>query len=588
VERKSSPTVVMGIPKLFRWLTDQYPTINQRISDGLPGKIVDNFYLDMNGIIHMSTHNNNDNLVKLDERAMFQRIFTYTDRLYKIVKPQRVMYLAVDGVAPRAKMNQQRARRFRSAKEQEQLVVELQAQGKKNTLEKEETFDSNCITPGTEFMFKLSVAFQKWIEFKMENDPFWKNQARVVFSGPEVPGEGEHKIMDYIRAARETEEDWRQNMSHVMYGLDADLIMLSLVSHEPDFSLLREKMSVRHGRKGKPKDPLRYTRNDFEFLQINMLREMLHLQFRSLNKQLSFEYNLERIIDDFVFICMFVGNDFLPNMPHLDIKDGALNFMMSVYKNMLPELGGYLTDKSKIHRSRFELFVAEISRREPLYFRQRGRIEEDEGFMDPHGYKDYYYQVKPGFSPEDHQSRQDLVNSYIEGLYWVLQYYHDGCQSWDWYFPHHYAPLASDLRNLAPRKIGFPRGKPVTPMMQLLIVLPAQSGMQLPVVYRNLMVDPDSPLIKFFPDDFGTDANGKQNSWEAVVLIPFIDLPVMIEALCKIDHRLELTPIERRRNVMGKEHDFRLPMHAPQSKEEEEEDPSEELARRERSEERVE
>jgi 5'-3' exoribonuclease 1 len=61
-------------------------------------------------------------------------------------------------------------------------------------------FDSNCITPGTEFMQRLGVAFRKWIEFKMEVDPFWRsNSARVVFSGPDVPGEGEHKIMDYIR-----------------------------------------------------------------------------------------------------------------------------------------------------------------------------------------------------------------------------------------------------------------------------------------------------------------------------------------------------------------------------------------------------
>jgi 5'-3' exoribonuclease 1 len=60
-------------------------------------------------------------------------------------------------------------------------------------------FDSNCITPGTEFMDRLGKAFRSWIEFKMETDPFWKHGARVVFSGPDVPGEGEHKIMDYIR-----------------------------------------------------------------------------------------------------------------------------------------------------------------------------------------------------------------------------------------------------------------------------------------------------------------------------------------------------------------------------------------------------
>ena len=64
----------------------------------------------MNGIIHQCTHANSDELVILDEKAMLQKIFTYTDRLYKIVKPRRMFYLAVDGVAPRAKQNQQRSR----------------------------------------------------------------------------------------------------------------------------------------------------------------------------------------------------------------------------------------------------------------------------------------------------------------------------------------------------------------------------------------------------------------------------------------------------------------------------------------------
>ena len=103
---------------------------------------------------------------------MLQRIFTYTDRIYKLVQPRRTFYLAVDGVAPRAKMNQQRSRRFRSSKEQEQLLAEQLARTG-DLIDENERFDSNCITPGTDFMYKLGLAFQKWIEFKVENDPFW-------------------------------------------------------------------------------------------------------------------------------------------------------------------------------------------------------------------------------------------------------------------------------------------------------------------------------------------------------------------------------------------------------------------------------
>jgi 5'-3' exoribonuclease 1 len=113
-------TALGGIPKLFRWLTDQYPAVNKRISEGLSAQSddVDCLYLDMNGIIHTCTHGNADGVILLDEKGMLQRIFTYTDRIFKLVNPTKMFYMAVDGVAPRAKMNQQRSRRFRSSKEQ--------------------------------------------------------------------------------------------------------------------------------------------------------------------------------------------------------------------------------------------------------------------------------------------------------------------------------------------------------------------------------------------------------------------------------------------------------------------------------------
>jgi hypothetical protein len=68
------------------------------------------------------------------------------------------------------------------------------------------------------------------------------------------------------------------------------------------------------------------------------------------------------------------------------------------------------------------------------------------------------------------------VQSYLEGLYWVLIYYHKGCGSWTWYYPYLYAPLASDLVNLASIEVKFEAGRPFTPLLQLLSVLPPQSG----------------------------------------------------------------------------------------------------------------
>jgi hypothetical protein len=99
--RRSGSTALFGIPKMFRWLTDQYPNIlNRRLGSATSIPPIDNFYLDMNGIIHPCTHGNNeDEITILDETEMFKKIFGYVDRLYKIVQPKKVLYLAVDGVS---------------------------------------------------------------------------------------------------------------------------------------------------------------------------------------------------------------------------------------------------------------------------------------------------------------------------------------------------------------------------------------------------------------------------------------------------------------------------------------------------------
>jgi len=661
-------TALCGIPKMFRWLTDQYPDIlnSQLEQQGLRADLqVDNFYLDMNGIIHPCTHGNNESeFVVLDETAMFKKIFLYVDRyvrtecvdvcsltsysrLYKLVRPSKVLYLAVDGVAPRAKMNQQRSRRFRSAKEAEQLASELLAQGKQ--LPDAKPFDSNCITPGTDFMLKLSLAMQKWVAYKMETDPFWKGGADVIVSGPDVPGEGEHKVMDFIRAAQQPDSHYsarhyQPNYTHVLYGLDADLIMLGLVTHEPKFMLLREKMSVVMAGRGrnkyrKKKDMLEYTENDFEVLELSTLRQMLAVQFRPFadGDILDVPFDLERIISDFVFMCTLVGNDFVTHCPHLEIDGGALSLMMGTYSDLLGEWGGYLTDKEKIHPQRFEEFMYNLAVFEAEHFAKRAYNENEAGWklsteneddkddfygtfysgnptpecakaankkggkepeekevpMAPTGnrayrrqhpdsmarsYRDFYYEQKLGWKPQDRCRtlfrRRAHVRDYLEALHWNMNYYHNGCMSWDFYFPHLYSPLATDIVNLAefygePDELGFcafdfDLGTPFPSLAQLLSVLPPQSAKLLPKPLGELMVHPASPLLEYYPPDFQSDPNGKRQAWEAVVQIPFIEAGILLDTVNGIlkadaDGKELLTNGERRRNQPGKEHIFEAP-----------------------------
>jgi len=671
----SSSTALFGIPKMFRWLTDQYPNIlNRRLGSAQSIPPIDNFYLDMNGIIHPCTHGNNeDEITILDETEMFKKIFGYVDRLYKIVQPKKVLYLAVDGVAPRAKMNQQRSRRFRSSKEAETLAAKILARD--GALPERDAFDSNCITPGTDFMLKLGLAMRKWIEYKQATDPVWKNGCDVVVSGPDVPGEGEHKVMDYIRETKAlydpenpsaSHPHWSPDLTHVLYGLDADLIMLGLATHEPHFLLLREKMSVVMAGRGrhkhrKKKEMLDYTRDDFELLEIAALRQMFMIQFRKFadSGRLNVEYDVNRVIDDFIFVCMFVGNDFLPHVPHMEIDNGALSLMLNNYIDLLPEWGGYLTDKGAIHPARLENFFYNLAVFEEEHFRRRAYEENEPGWglgteneqekddvyggwygdtptpklakkankklvvetnvfpingdnegedslseldkaiksemekksKKPHprdasrSYREFYYESKLGISPlatkrsEAQRDRRAISRDYLEGLHWNLNYYHKGCCSWGWYFPHLYGPLSTDMVNLSEfygdgdedidvkdndgfREFNMDNTEPFPSLAQLLSVLPPQSANLLPPVLGELMTEPSSPLAPYYPADFETDPNGKRQEWEAIVKIPFIDgeqLLGVVNGILDADEKAEsglMSNAERRRNLKGTSHTF--------------------------------
>lgn len=387
----------MGVPKFYRWISERYPKINQVITDAALLPEFDHLYLDMNGIIHGCTHPNHMDVSDvLSEKDMMLGIMHYLDRIItQIVKPQVSVFMAIDGVAPRAKLNQQRSRRFRSAKDMAEAAAES-AKSKpsftsatstaKETVKSDQLgdagiFDSNCITPGTEFMEKVSNCIQYFIRKKIKEDPLWRN-LKVIYSGHDIPGEGEHKIMQHIRDMKAT-EGYQPNTRHCMYGQDADLIMLGLVSHEPHFTLLREIVDFGGGFNRNPnalKAVTKFTKqSDFQLLHLSILREYLAVEFAyGLDPK---SYDLERIIDDFTFLTFLVGNDFLPHMPTLDIGDGAFDLLFETYKDQRPGWGEngdeYLTYAGDISDpARLEAFLEVIGAAETEIFENR---EENEG-----------------------------------------------------------------------------------------------------------------------------------------------------------------------------------------------------------------
>jgi len=202
-------------------------------------------------------------------------------------------------------------------------------------------------------MVELSRQLQYFFQLKVNTDPLWRDLT-VIYSGHEVPGEGEHKIMDYIRSAR-SQPGYDPNTSHCLYGLDADLIVLSLLSHEPRFTLLRETVSFGPRKQVKGKRS-----QEYQFFHLSVLRDYMDLEFSSMKSSLPFDYALERVIDDFIFLGLLVGNDFIPCLPPFYIPNGGLTILFNVYRQTLPSLGGYLLENATMNLERCQKFFAAL------------------------------------------------------------------------------------------------------------------------------------------------------------------------------------------------------------------------------------
>ncbi|CAD7959602.1 unnamed protein product, partial [Amoebophrya sp. A120] len=172
-------------------------------------------------------------------------------------------------------------------------------------------FDRNAITPGTPFMEKLNNTLRANIQRQKATDPLWESIPLIIFSGADEPGEGEHKMIDYIRKAKlALSKNFNPHTRHCFYGLDADLIMLSLVSHEPHFSLLREEVNFSRTETKPHLKRSMLAEPTFQLLHLQLLREYLELEFKLDDCKKYFDLN--RVIDDLILIWALLGNDFLP------------------------------------------------------------------------------------------------------------------------------------------------------------------------------------------------------------------------------------------------------------------------------------
>tara|TARA_Y100000389_G_C17470464_1_gene530043 strand:+ start:5228 stop:6802 length:1575 start_codon:yes stop_codon:yes gene_type:complete len=479
----------MGIPSYFSYIVKNHNNIIIKLNK--LNKNIDNLYLDSNSIIYDSMRllEFNGNNLKY-ETQLINIICNKIKEYITIVQPSNRVIIAFDGVAPLAKLEQQRIRRYKSMVEQK-------------ILNHNSSWDKRAITPGTSFMNKLNTQVSR---FFSENTRASLSVNQIIVSGSDINGEGEHKLFQYIR----NNESSHKHQTTLIYGLDADLIMLAL-NHLPiskNIYLYRETP-----------DFIKYIDNSLNPNESYILNipQMSNAIISTMNngKPVNNKQQSNRLYD-YIFICFLLGNDFLPHFPSVNIRTNGIHILINAYKSTIGKSNSNLTDGNKIFWNNLFKFIKVLSQNEYDNFKNEYKIREKmekRSFTDPqerylnipiknrsieryinpydNGWENRYYNSLFNNNKNDYFVKKVCIN-YLEGLEWVMKYYTNNCPDWRWCYKFNYPPLFNDLIKYIPKwdldMIEDNLNKPIHPYTQLAYVLPKDSLDLLPKhIYRELM-----------------------------------------------------------------------------------------------------
>jgi 5'-3' exoribonuclease 1 len=555
----------MGVPFYFYSIYRKYNGNNSKLmltDNEISNLDIDYLLFDYNSLIHpcaqqiLSTFTDNELPDNIDN-LIIEHCIKYTRYIIDLIKPKFV-YIMIDGVAPRAKINQQRERRYKSYFYKKYL----NNSDSNNTANNQ--WDSNKITPGTNFMKQLNYHL---INFKKSMQLV--NNVVIEISDSNDIGEGEHKMMKFITSLN------LSNEKVCIYGLDADLIMLSMLNiYSENIVLLRDNSF---------NNKLSEDQKTFTFLDVKVLKECIYLEISNkLGNDVKGKLNKDNCIQDYIFLCFLFGNDFLENLPSLIIKENGLHIVIQTYTKLLNkslnEEQEYLINIFELQRKNFHksininmfLEILDILQQSENYFfnnvysvyinksnNSNNTVYRDNINIKENSFENLHFFSEDliKFNKNNYKSRyylfyginnlENVCFDYIQGLYWILGYYNNHSHNnWSWFYNHHATPFISDLfyflKNNSNSTIVklecsnyLKQSCSLTPLEQLLLVLPRHSLIS--ILKENneysTIVDRlqrffkcDSiDVLKYYPNKLCIDMINKEYLWQGKVLFEHFD-----------------------------------------------------------------
>jgi 5'-3' exonuclease len=502
----------MGIPFYFSNITKSHPDIiNSNINN------TEYLFLDFNCAIHYCSNkikSNEQYDILNHEEILINECVKYITKITTNIKVNKLLYISIDGVVPFAKMTQQRKRRYLSVWKNNKLNIK--------------SWDSNAISPGTEFMNKLNITLKGLVDSN-------KNDYKIIVSDTEEPGEGETKIFNYITEAKITNE------KITIYGLDADLIMLSmLIGNKNNIYLMRESEFYRFK-----------ILSDFLYMDIDLLKKELKTYIDS-----TMESNkIKNKIETYIVICFLIGNDFVPSLSYLKIKNGSIDFMMHVLcQVMIPdeELMYFNSSNNQweLNWILFSRFINQLANyedhdyaknHEKYYSQTRRRPANDAEY-----YENYGLYVKPIDSIRPHEDGwrhryykalfppvkvDNVCRKYIEGIKWNIEYYFNKKCYTKWFYTFDYSPTLFDLNNFIivndVNTIAYNDSVDyLTSSEHLLRILPKSSSYLLNDSQQRIIGE--YKYAKYYPVDFKIQTYMKHYLHDCIPILPQMQFDTLL------------------------------------------------------------